>query len=78
MLDFEIVGEITDVETIARGRGIREVRRLNRVYGRSNWRKLKGNAMIRFRNGNSRLAELHWYEGHGVGKVEFKRKRYLD
>lgn len=20
----------------------------------------------------------HWYEAHGIGKKEFKRKRYLD
>jgi hypothetical protein len=22
--------------------------------------------------------ELHWYEAHGIGKKEFKRKQYLD
>lgn len=74
MADFEIVGEIENVETIARGRGIRERARLNRTYGR----KLKGAATIRLRNGELRGAELHWYEGHGIGKIEFKRKRYLD
>jgi len=25
-----------------------------------------------------RLAELHWYEASGVGKKEFKIKRYLE
>ena len=30
------------------------------------------------RNGRIRLAELHWYEAHGIGKKELKRKRYLD
>lgn len=78
MADFEIVGEIENVETIARGRGIRERARLNRTYGTSNWRKLKGDATIRLRNGELRGAELHWYEGHGIGKIEVKRKRYLD
>ena len=78
MAGFEIVGEITDVQTIARGRGIRELGRLNRVYGQSAWRKLKGSATVRLSNGDVRMAEVHWYEGHGVGKVEFKRKRYLD
>lgn len=78
MADFEITGEITDLETITRGRGIRELHRLNRVYGQANWRKMKGTATIRLRNGEYRIAELHWYEGHGVGKVEYKRKRYLD
>lgn len=52
--------------------------RLNRVYGRSNWRKLKGTATVLLSNGDSRIAEVHWYEGHGVGRVELKRKRYLD
>lgn len=29
-------------------------------------------------NGDIRLAELHWYEAHGIGRRELKRKRYLD
>jgi hypothetical protein len=69
---------ITEVQTIARGRGIREVARLNRLYGRTRWRKLKGQATIRLSTGHVRRAELHWYEGHGVGTKELKRKRYLD
>jgi len=32
---FEILGEIIWQETIASGHGIREVRRLNRVYGKT-------------------------------------------
>ena len=40
--------------------------------------KMKGVARIRLRSGRIRLAELHWYEAHGIGKKEFKRKRYLD
>jgi len=39
---------------------------------------MKGTAHIRLPNGRIRLAELHWYEAHGIGKKEFKRKRYLD
>jgi hypothetical protein len=77
-MDFEIVGDLTDVETIAAGRGIRELPRLQRLYGRGRWRKMKGVARIRLRDGRIRLAELHWYEAHGIGKKEFKRKRYLD
>jgi hypothetical protein len=34
--------------------------------------------MIRLRTGRVRKAELHWYEGHGIGRREMKRKRYLD
>ena len=78
MADFEIVSEIAEVQMIARGRGIRDLARLNRLYGRSRWRKLKGPATIQLRSGRVRRAELHWYEGHGVGKREVKRKRYLD
>jgi hypothetical protein len=77
-VNFEIVGEITDVETIAAGSGIREVARLRRIYGRGRWRKLKGVAQVRLSNGRIRLAELHRYEAHGIGKREMKRKRYLD
>ena len=77
-VDFELVGDLTDVETIAAGRGIRELPRLRRLYGKGYWRKMKGSARIRLRNGRIRRAEIHWYEAHGIGKKEFKRKRYLD
>jgi hypothetical protein len=52
--------------------------RLRRLSGKGYWRKMKGSARIRLRNGRVRLAEVHWYEAHGIGKKEFKRKRYLD
>jgi hypothetical protein len=39
---------------------------------------MKGIAWIRLKDGRIRLAELHWYEPHGIGKKEFKRKRFLD
>ncbi len=77
-MSFEIIGEITDVETIAIGSGIREIARLRRMYGRGRWRKLKGVARVRLASGRIRLAEVHWYEAHGIGKRETKRKRYLD
>jgi hypothetical protein len=76
--DFEIVGDITSVEKIASGRGIRELSRLRRLYGKGRWRKMKGSCRIRLQSGRIRLAELHWYEAHGIGKKEIKRKRYLD
>jgi len=47
-------------------------------YGRGNWRKPKGIALVRVANGHVPKAELHWYEAHGIGKRELKRKRYLD
>ena len=77
-MDFEILGAISSVETIATGSGIRELRRLRRSHGLGRWRKVKGVARIRLPDGRIRLAELHWYEAHGIGRKEFKRKRYLD
>ncbi len=77
-MGFEIVGDLRDIETIAVGNSIRELPRLRRLYGRRRWRKMKGVARIRLRDGRVRLAELHWYEAHGIGKKEFKRKRFLD
>jgi nucleotidyltransferase/DNA polymerase involved in DNA repair len=47
------------------------------MYGKGNWRKLKGIATIKLKNGKNKIAELHWYEAHGIGKKEVKRKRYL-
>jgi len=77
-MDFEILSEITEVETMAPGRGIRDLARLRRTYGHGNWRKPKWVARIRLASGRVRPAELHWYEAHGIGKKEMKRKRYLD
>jgi len=58
-MDFEILGDITVLATIATGRGIRDLRRLQRRYGKGRWRKMKGSARIRLRNGDVRLAEIH-------------------
>jgi hypothetical protein len=77
--DFDaILGDITEVEVIASGKAIRDLPRLRRLYGQGRWRKMKGVARIRLHTGDIRLAELHWYEAHGIGKKEVKRKRYLD
>ena len=77
-MSYEIVGEITNVEPIAVGSQIRDLPRLRRLYGRGRWRKLKGVALVRLRTGRIRKAELHWYEAHGIGRKEIKRKRYVD
>ncbi len=65
-MDFEILGDITVLETIASGRGIRDLRRLQRNYGKGRWRKMKAQPVSGLRNGDVRLAELHWYEAHGI------------
>lgn len=73
-MDFEIVSEITNIETIAVGAGVRDRARLRKQYGGGRWRKLKGVARVRLRSDRIRLAEIHWYEAHGIGKREFKLK----
>ena len=77
-MDFEILGEINAPETFARGSGIRELPRLRKIYGEGFWRKRKGFAKVRLPDGAIREAELHWYEAAGIGKREFKIKRYTD
>jgi len=76
-MDLEILGDITGVETIASSSGIRELARLRKRYGRGRWRKRKGFADIRLRNGEMVMAEIHWYEATGIGRREFKVKRIL-
>ncbi len=76
-MSLEIIGQITEEEVIAVGRGIREIRRLRKVYGARRWRKVKGIATVRLADGSMVKAELHWYEAHGIGKKEFKIKRLL-
>ena len=78
MPDFDILEEITGVETIAVGRQIRELSRLEKQYGTGKWRKMKGHTRIPLNSGRVVRAEIHWYEAHGIGKKEFKRKRYID
>ncbi len=75
--EIEITSEITEIETIAVGRSIRELDRLQRKYGKGRWRKLKGLAMVRFPDNTVFLAEIHWYEAHGIGKRDIKVKRIL-
>ncbi|MDQ8164711.1 MAG: hypothetical protein P3A28_03005 [Gemmatimonadota bacterium] len=74
---FEIMGEITRVATIAVGIGVRIRALLRKAYGPGRWRKMKGVAVIRFRSGDSHVVELHWYEAHGIGRRDFKIKRFL-
>jgi hypothetical protein len=75
---FKILERLREVETIAAGNAIREVKRLRRAYGPGRWRKRKGITRVRLDDGTIRLAELHWYEAHGVGIYEYKIKHYLD
>ena len=76
-MDFQVVGPIGSVETIAQGNGIRELVLLRARYGLGNWRKKKGIAHVRLPDGSTALAEIHWYEAHGIGKVKLKIKEWL-
>jgi len=75
---FEIVGEITDIETIAVDSSIRILPLLRKQYGPGRWRKLKGLATVQLSDGTMRLAEVHWFEAHGIGKKMMRIKRFLD
>jgi hypothetical protein len=73
--DFDVLSEITGIQIIARGVGVDARHYLNRMYGRGRWRKMKGCAWVRLkRSGEEFYAELHWFEAHGIGRREMKRK----
>jgi hypothetical protein len=76
--DFTLLSDISNAETIAIGSRIHEIQRLRRQFGAGRWRKRKGIARVRLHDGTVRLAEIHWYEAHGLGRHEFKIKGYLD
>ena len=79
MIQFRrIVSPLTVIENIAISRSIRELKRLRRLHGGRRWRKVKGSAQVELLTGEVRLAELHWYEAHVIGKKEIKIKRLLD
>lgn len=77
-MDFEIISEITGVETFAVNQSIRELPRLQKVYGKGRWRKRKGYATVRLADSSVLQAEIHWYEATGIGRKELKIKRYLE
>jgi len=77
-MEFEIVGAVAEIETIAVGSRIRDILGLRRRYGSGRWRKLKGVALVRLLvSGETFRAEVHWYEASGIGRREFKIKRRL-
>ena len=75
--NIKIINDITGIEIIAEGHGIRELAQLRERYGYGNWRKKKGIAVVELPNGVIAKAEVHWYEAHGIGKVKLKIKRWL-
>ena len=76
-MKFEVLGDISQIETFAVGSGIREIARLRKAYGRGRWRKRKGIARVRLDDGSVHVAEVHWYEAAGIGRKELKIKDLL-
>ncbi len=77
-MDFKILGDISNVETIAVESSLQDRQRLRKIHGPGRWRKLKGTAMVELPDGAKCRAELHWYEAHGIGAREYKIKRILE
>ena len=75
-MQFEILGEISAIETFATGSGIRELARLGgstaAVAGAT--QGVRSDSAI---DGAVHLAEIHWYEAAGIGRKEFKIKHLL-
>ena len=76
-MNFEILGEISDIQTIASGTGVYIRRYLERTYGKGRRRKMKGFATVKFADGTIFEAEIHWFEAHGIGREDFKIKRAI-
>jgi len=75
---FEIIGGITELETIAAGPSLQRMSELQARYGEGRWRKMKGTALVRLEDGRLSRAEVHWYEAHGIGRKAFKIKRFFE
>ena len=76
-MEFKVVGDIRDIETIATGRGVYIRRHLDRTYGKGRWRKRKGRATVQLADGTVAEAEIHWFEAHGIGRKDLKIKQVL-
>ena len=73
----DIVSQIYNKEVIAKGSSVKIKKRLEKLYGRGNWVKMKGIAKVRLSDGTIRSAEIHWFEAHGLGKKDIKVKYYM-
>ena len=77
MPDPELTNElIARSRMIAKGRRIRDLKRLLRDYGGkpSMWTK-KSSPPVEI---GGELYEYHWYEHHGIGRFEVKLKKVTD
>lgn len=76
--DFEFLSELYAIETIAKGKSVEQRAFLNQTFGQGRWRKMKGKALIKYSNGKVTVAEIHWFEAHGIGRKFPKAIRDLD
>jgi hypothetical protein len=66
-------------EAIATGRGIENLNRLNKVYGKKYWRKLKGICQVELEDGTILDVEVRWYEkSMASGKKNLKSKNIYE
>ena len=71
-------GEVANLEVDRRGQLGRVLAGLRKMHGGGRGRKLEGRAFVELPDGTGVLAELHWYEAHGVGRKDVKVKRLLE
>jgi hypothetical protein len=60
---FDLVGDIEEIELIAAGKSIRDIKRLRKPFGPGRWRKLKGVGTVRLPDGRIRPAEITLVRG---------------
>jgi hypothetical protein len=77
-ISFEIISNISDIETIVIDKSIREISRLRKSYGPGRLRKMKGKATMRLPDGTICEAELHRYEAHGIGRKDINLRLQND
>ena len=67
--------QLSQARVIAKGKRIRDLQRLVEQYGSAakDWVKKSSQPLLI----DGRLAEVHWYEQHGIGRFEEKIK-WLD
>lgn len=89
-MDFEIIGQPTDIKIIAgkinrrillffrKKFGVKYKSQLPFVYRKFRWQKLKAVVPVKLNNGEIRLAEIQYFKSRGVGEIYPRIKKFLD
>jgi hypothetical protein len=77
-VDFSVLGEIASVETFASGGQIRELKRLRSSTDAGAGESARASRGYGFQMARSGEPSYTWYEATGVGRKEFRIKRYVD